>query len=175
MNVTRGRLARSGRRLIHEPPESSGGGDGLIFPAVTSDGFASYSFRDGSINSQQSQSHRAATGFAVSGYAEYAVTSLLHQLQLLPASIAVAPTLRNMLGDTAKVFDQSEPQHDGHRPQLAQCQRGDRLIGSDKMADALSVDPAVRIGNQLEAMYRTLISSVDTRRHRALESWPVGL
>ena len=90
-----------------------------------------------------------------------------------------------MLGDTAKVFDQSEPQDDGHSPQLAQCQRGYRLIGSDKMADALGVDPAVRMGNQLEAMYRALISSnhfigrhlewpsrggADIGRQRALES-----
>ena len=48
-------------------------------------------------------------------------------------------------GDTTQVFDQRQTQHDRNRPQLAQAQWRDLLVGSDEAAQVFRIDPAVAV------------------------------
>ena len=50
----------------------------------------------------------------------------------------------------AQVFDQCQPQHDRNRPQLAQLQRRDALVGRDEAAEAVGIDAAVAVRDALE-------------------------
>ena len=50
----------------------------------------------------------------------------------------------------AQVLDQGQAQHDRNRPQLAQIERCDRLIGRDKTGQAVRIDAAVTVRNRLE-------------------------
>ena len=59
--------------------------------------------------------------------------------------------------DPSKVFDQREPQHDRDRPQLAQAQGGDALVGSHEAAQAVGVEASVAVRN------RTQCNVVDPR------------
>ena len=52
--------------------------------------------------------------------------------------------------DAAQVFDQREAQHDRQRPQLAEGQRGDGLVGGDKAGEALGIDPAVAVRDDFQ-------------------------
>ena len=64
--------------------------------------------------------------------------------------IPVPPTARDVFGDAAEAFDQSEPQHDRQGPQLAQRERTDRLVGGHKMTHLLDIDVPVGVGDQFE-------------------------
>ncbi len=49
-----------------------------------------------------------------------------------------------------QVVDQCQPEHDRHRPQLAQLQRRHFLVGSDEAADGFRIDPAIAMRDRLQ-------------------------
>ena len=51
---------------------------------------------------------------------------------------------------TAEVLQQGEPQHDRDGPQLADAERGHRLVGGDEAAEAADIQAAVAVRNRLE-------------------------
>ena len=64
--------------------------------------------------------------------------------------IALGPAGGNAHSDAAKILDQGEPQHDRDGPKLAKLQHGNRLVGGDEAAQAISVDPAIAVRDRLE-------------------------
>ncbi len=52
--------------------------------------------------------------------------------------------------DTAQVLDQRQPQHDRNRPELAQRELRDGLVGRDEARERARVDAAVTVGYRLE-------------------------
>jgi len=73
----------------------------------------------------------------------------------------------NARGDAAQVLDQREPQHDRNRPQFAQQERLDRLIGSDKARQRAAADQAVAVRDELQ---RQVIHARQARRARAVRA-----
>ncbi len=57
---------------------------------------------------------------------------------------------RDPHADPTQVLDQAKAQHDRNGPQFAECQRRDRLVGSDKPGHAFRVDTAVAVRDRLE-------------------------
>jgi hypothetical protein len=88
-----------------------------------------------------------------------------HALDPAGGALAVTPPGGDAGGDAAQVLDEREAQHDRDGPQLAERQRLDRLVGRDERPEALAVDPAVRVRDELER------DVVDPRRARR---GPVG-
>ena len=58
--------------------------------------------------------------------------------------------LRDARGDATQVLQQSQAQHDGKGPQLAQAQRGLALIGIDEVRRVVAVDATVLVRDQLQ-------------------------
>ena len=83
--------------------------------------------------------------------------------------ILVGPTPGDARGDTAKVLDQRQPQHDRHRPQLAERERGDGLVGRDEAAQVLRVHPAVDVRDQLQRDVVDAGEAGQGTRHQARE------
>ena len=52
--------------------------------------------------------------------------------------------------DTPEIFDESETQHRGDCPELAQPQDGDGLVGRDKTGKAIHIQSAVAMRDRLE-------------------------
>ena len=67
--------------------------------------------------------------------------------------------------DATQVLDQREPQHDRNRPQLAQQQRLDRLVGGNEAHQRAATDRAVAVRDELQ---REVIDARHARRARAL-------
>ena len=88
---------------------------------------------------QPAEGRRRALGLLVAE-AEQAVRQFV---RLLP----ICPALHDYLGDTAKVVDQEDPQADGDRPELAEGQRLDLLVGRHQATKAVGVEPTVGVGD----------------------------
>ena len=52
--------------------------------------------------------------------------------------------------DAAQILDQRQTQHDGDGPQLAQPQRGDRLVRRDETAETVRIHPSIAVGDGLK-------------------------
>ncbi len=88
-----------------------------------------------------------------------------HLVGPLVGKVAIDATRGHIGRHASQVFDQRQAQHDGNRPQLAELDRGDRLVGRDEAAEALRVDAAIPVGNGFQG------DVVDTRQSRR---GPVG-
>ncbi len=64
--------------------------------------------------------------------------------------IPIQPAGGDAHRDAAQILDQRQTQHDGDGPQLAQPQRGDRLVRRDETAEAVRVHPSVAVGDGLQ-------------------------
>ena len=73
-----------------------------------------------------------------------------HALGPIAGQIAVAACRGDSNGDAPQILDQRQPQHQRQRPQLAQLERLDRLIGGDEAIEAGGIDAAIDMGNQLQ-------------------------
>ncbi len=62
--------------------------------------------------------------------------------------LASGPAVDDPLGDAPQVFDQHDAQGDGHRPQLADGQRLDLLIGAQIAAQHFGIEQAVGVGDK---------------------------
>ena len=56
----------------------------------------------------------------------------------------------DVLTHPAQVFNQRQTQHDRNRPQLAEAERLDLLVGRHVAAKAVDVDPAIAVGNGIQ-------------------------
>ena len=65
-------------------------------------------------------------------------------------AVALGAVFVDARGDAAQVLDQRDAQHDRDRPQFAQLERGDVLVGVDEARQAFRVDPAVAVRNDFE-------------------------
>ena len=61
---------------------------------------------------------------------------------------ALAPPGADLVGEAAQVLDQDDAQRDGHRPQLADGQRLDTLVGGDVAAQDQRVEMAVGVRDE---------------------------
>ena len=64
--------------------------------------------------------------------------------------IPLAPARGNPNADSTQILDQRQSQHDRDGPELAEVQRGHRLVGGDEAAQAFGVDPSVAVRNGFE-------------------------
>ena len=58
------------------------------------------------------------------------------------------PPGRHLIGEPAQIFDQDDAQRDDHRPQFADGQRLDSLIGDNESTQGFGIDAAVGMGDQ---------------------------
>ena len=65
-------------------------------------------------------------------------------------AVALLAVVVDAGGDAAQILDQRDAQHDRDRPQLAQLERRDVLVGNDEARQAFRVDPAVAVRNDFE-------------------------
>ena len=70
---------------------------------------------------------------------------LAHLVGPSVGAVALPAVVVDAGGDPAQILDQRDAQHDRNRPQLAQLERRDVLIGNDEARQALRVDPAVAV------------------------------
>jgi len=59
--------------------------------------------------------------------------------------LARGAALNDLFRQATEVLDEQDPERDRHRPQLAECQRLDTLVGDHQPAQALGVEPAVGV------------------------------
>jgi len=88
---------------------------------------------------------------------------LRHVLQAvspLVGEVAIVPGHHQAGRDPAQILDQRQPQHDRHRPQLAQFQRGHRLVSRDEGAQRFGINLRIHVRNQLEHQF------IDPRKSR---------
>lgn len=64
--------------------------------------------------------------------------------------LAIAAPGGDPRGDAAQVLDQRQAQHDRHGPQLAERERARGLVGGDEGTQAVDVDAAVRVRDELD-------------------------
>ena len=81
-----------------------------------------------------------AAGSTVRADPEQSVGELVRQLPR-------GATADDPLGQAAEVVDEQDPQADRDRPQLADRERLDLLVGADHPPQTLRVEPAVRVGD----------------------------
>ena len=55
-----------------------------------------------------------------------------------------------LIGELAHALREPQPQHDGHGPELADGERPEGLVGGDVADQALEVDPAVGVTDEVE-------------------------
>ena len=67
----------------------------------------------------------------------------------------------NAYAHATKILDQRETKHDRNSPELAQLQRGNRLVGSHEAIEAVGVDPTVAVRDRFE---RDVVHARQTRR-----------
>ena len=65
----------------------------------------------------------------------------------LVGGLAIRPAAHDPFGEPAQVLDVQDAQADGDRPQLADRQRLDLLVGVDHPPQALGIEPAVGVGD----------------------------
>ncbi len=75
---------------------------------------------------------------------------LRHPVRPDIGQLALGPAGADPHRDAAQVLDHGQPQHDRNRPQLANAQRGDGLVGRHEAAEALRVHPAVAVGDRFQ-------------------------
>jgi 3',5'-cyclic AMP phosphodiesterase CpdA len=75
---------------------------------------------------------------------------LRHPVRPDIGQVALGPAGADPHRDAAQVLDHGQPQHDRNRPQLANAQRGDGLVGGHEAAEALRVHPAVAVGDRFQ-------------------------
>ena len=75
---------------------------------------------------------------------------LLQLHQARPARFgfaALGPGVQHLVGKTAQILDDSQPQHDRHGPEFADQERRDRLISPDEARDVGLVQATIRVSN----------------------------
>ena len=82
--------------------------------------------------------------------------------------IAFFAPLRDAHTHPAQVFQQRQLQHDRKRPQFAQLQGFNGLIGGDELGHIIAVDPTVHVGNQLQ---RQIINTRKSSRVTSSQTW----
>ena len=75
---------------------------------------------------------------------------LEHPLDPVFGGLAIGASSRHGRDDSAQALDERQPKHDRDGPQLSEAQRRDRLIRGDEGAQAVDVDAALGVRDQLE-------------------------
>ena len=78
--------------------------------------------------------------------------------------------------DAPEILDQRQAQHDRDRPQLAQLEGGDRLVGGDETAEAFRIDPSVAVRDRFErdVVHARKPGRWAVRQARQLPAVPLG-
>ncbi len=83
--------------------------------------------------------------------------------QIAMASVAAYPGR-----DAAQVLDQGQAQHDRNRPQLAERERLDLLVGAHEAADGVLVDAAVAVRDRVQC---DVVDARQSSRCATLQTW----
>ena len=92
------------------------------------------------------------------GGLDHPVRPELGQTALFPASGDADP-------DPAQILDDGQTQHDGDRPQLAEAQVGDGLVGGDEAAQRFRINPSVAMRHGFQG---------NVVHARMADRWPAG-
>ena len=90
-----------------------------------------------------------------------------HRVGPACGEIAVASITAHTKRNAAQVLNQGEAKHDRNRPQLAERERFDFLVGTHETADRVLVDAAVAVRNRIQ---RDVVHARQSRRCAALQT-----
>ena len=75
---------------------------------------------------------------------------LRHQVRPEPGKVSLGAACGNLPADAAQILDDCQPQHDRNRPQLANLEGGDALVGRHKAAQTFRVHATVAVRHGVE-------------------------
>ena len=79
-----------------------------------------------------------------------ALGDVRHLVGPVVGAVAADPVRGDARADAPEVLDQRQAQHDGNRPQLAQLQCGDGLVGGHEAAETLGIHAPVAVRDRLQ-------------------------